>query len=88
MPRKFAHEVMSKIKEDIERLLRSKFIRNTWYADWLASIVPVIKKNVTLKRDLNDMIPKDEYSMYVAEMLVNSTACFDYLSMFCQLLWI
>ena len=48
--------------------------------------MPVIKKNGTLRvcidfRDLNQATPKDEYSMPVAEMLVDSAAGFEYLSM-------
>ena len=43
-PRRFALEVVLNIKEEIERLLRSKFIRTARYVDWLANIVPVIKK--------------------------------------------
>lgn len=45
MPRRFAPEVMFKIKEKNERLLKIKFIRTTRYVKWLANIVPVIKKN-------------------------------------------
>lgn len=45
MPRRFAPEVMSKIKEEIKRLLRKKFIRTDQYVKWLANIVLVIKKN-------------------------------------------
>src|ERR1044072_8749530 len=48
-PRRFAPEVVLKVKEEIERLLRSKFIRTARYVDWLANIVPVIKKNGTLR---------------------------------------
>ena len=64
----------------------SKFIRTTRYVEWLANIVPVIKKNGTLRvcidfRDLYQATPKDEYSMPVAEMLVDSAAGFEYLSM-------
>jgi hypothetical protein len=48
--------------------------------------VPVIKKNGSLRvcidfRDLNAATPKDEYAMPVAEMLVDSAAGFEYLSM-------
>lgn len=83
---RFEPEIMSKIKEEIERLLRSKFIRTTRYVKWLANIVPIIKKNGTLRvyidfRDLNKVMPKDEYHMLVAEMLVDSAACHEYLSM-------
>jgi len=54
--------------------------------DWLANIVPVVKKNGTLRvcidfRDLNSATLKDEYPMPVAEMLVDSAAGYKYLSM-------
>lgn len=69
IPRRFAPQILLKIKEEIERLLKSKFIRTTRYVDCLANIVPVIKKNGTLRvcidfRDLNNehssnMFPTD-----------------------------
>ncbi|XP_045798024.1 uncharacterized protein LOC123892265 [Trifolium pratense] len=79
LPRRFAPEIMTKIKAEIERLLKCKFIRTARYVEWLANIVPVIKKNGSLRvcidfRDLNNATPKDEYSMPVAEMLVDSAA--------------
>jgi len=86
MQRRFAPQILPKIKEEIERILKSKFIRTTRYVDWLANVVPVIKKNGTIRvcvyfRDLNDATPKDQYPMPVAEMLVDSAAGFEYLSM-------
>lgn len=45
-PRRFAPTVLSKIKEELEKLLRCNFIRTTRYAEWLANIVSVIKKMV------------------------------------------
>ena len=85
-PRRFAPEIMAKIKVEIERLLKSKFIQTARYVEWLANIVPVIKKNGALRvcidfRDLNVATPKDEYPMPVAEMQVDSAAGFEYLSM-------
>lgn len=76
---------MLKIKEEIERLLKSKFIRTTRYVKWLTNIVPVIKMNETLRvfvdfRDLNREAPKDEYQMPVIEMLVDLAAGYEYLS--------
>ena len=52
----------------------------------MANIVPVKKKNGTIRvcidfRDLNLSTPKDEYPMSVAEMLIDSAAGFEYLSM-------
>ena len=49
MPRRFAPEVLSKIKVEIEWLLKRKFIRTTRYVEWLATIVPIINKNKTLR---------------------------------------
>src|SRR3954466_481182 len=85
-PRRFTPEIHSKIKAEVERLLRCKFIRTTRYVEWIANIAPVIKKNGSLRvcidfRDLNATTPKDEYPMPVAEMLVDSAAGFEYLSM-------
>src|ERR1044072_6829076 len=85
-PRRFAPAVLKKIKAEIARLLRCRFIRTTRYVEWLANIVPVIKKNGSLRicidfRDLNTASPRDEYSMPVAEMLIDSAAGFEYLSM-------
>lgn len=76
---------MSKIKEEIERLLKSKFIRIARYVKWFVNIVPVIIRNGTLRvcidfRDLNRATPKNEYHMPVTKMLVDSAACHEYLS--------
>src|SRR3954471_1184711 len=85
-PRRFAPEIHSKIKAEVERLLHCKFIQTTRYVEWIANIVPVIKKNGSLRVcidfcDLNAATPKDEYPMPVAEILVDSAAGFEYLSM-------
>jgi len=84
-PRRFAPQIQSKIKEELKRLLKCCFIKTARYVDWLANIVPVVKKNGTLRvcidfRDLNLATPKDEYHMLMAEMLVNSVAGHEYLS--------
>ena len=67
-PRRMSKEVELKVKEEIEKLLRAKFIRPTRYVQWLANIVHVIKKNGKLRvckdfRDLNVVTPKDMYVM-------------------------
>jgi hypothetical protein len=65
-PRRFAPQILSKIKKEIERLLKCRFIRTARFVDWLANIVPVVKKNGTLRvciyfRDLNQATLNDEY---------------------------
>lgn len=77
MRRRFTPKVMFKIKEEIERLLKIKFIRTKRYVEWLTNIVLVINKSGTLRVciDLKDLImetPMDEYPMPLIEMLVDS----------------
>jgi len=76
IPRRFAPQILPKIKEEIDRLLKCGFIRFERYVDRLANVVPVKKKNGTIRvcidfRDLNLATPKDEYPMPMAEMLVD-----------------
>ena len=42
-PRRFAPEILSKIKTEVERLLKCKFIRVTRYVEWIANIVHPIE---------------------------------------------
>ena len=54
------------MKEEIEKLLKAKFIRLVRYVQWLANIIPVMKKNGKLRvcvdfRDLIVVTPKDMY---------------------------
>src|ERR1044072_7239915 len=43
-PRRFAPEVVLKIKEEIERLLRSKFIRTARYVDWYSTTILLLRR--------------------------------------------
>ena len=76
-PRRMSKEVELKVKEEIEKVLKAKFIRPTRYVQWLANIVPMMKKNGKLRvcvdfRDLNVATPKNMYVMPIANMLVDS----------------
>ncbi|XP_072054908.1 uncharacterized protein [Arachis hypogaea] len=78
-PRRFAPEINVKIKEEMERLIKAKFIRTDRYVEWVSNIVPVMKKNGKLRvcidfRDLNNATSKDEYFMTIADMLIDSAA--------------
>ena len=78
--------MLSKIKTEIERLLKRKFIKTVMYVEWLANIVHVVKKNGTLRicidsRDLNKSTPKDEYLMPLTDIPVDSAAGYEYLSL-------
>nr|CAD1817762.1 unnamed protein product [Ananas comosus var. bracteatus] len=70
----------------IENLLKADFIRVIRYIDWVSNIVPIRKKNGKLRvcidlRNLNMPTPKDEYLMPIADMLVDSAAGHEILSL-------
>ena len=78
-PRRMEPEITSKVKEEVNRLLKAGFIRTTRYVEWISNIVPVMKKNGKLRvcidfRDLNTATPKDEYPMPVVNLLVDRSA--------------
>jgi hypothetical protein len=76
-PRNYNQKVLGKAKEEVERLLVVGFIKTCWYAEWVSKIVPVEKKNIGKIqvcmdfRNLNRVMPKDEYPMPIAEELIN-----------------
>ncbi|XP_051127332.1 uncharacterized protein LOC127248832 [Andrographis paniculata] len=85
-PRRINPELLPQIKEEFKKLLKAGFIRPCRYADWLANIVPVTKKNGKIRicidfRDFNLATPKDEYVMPVVDMLIDSAAGYKILSL-------
>ncbi|CAL8174769.1 unnamed protein product [Prunus armeniaca] len=78
--RRMSMDTELKVKEEIERLLKAGFIIPAIYADWLANIVLVLKRKTGVVRicvdyrNLNEASPKDEYSMPMADMLVDGAA--------------
>jgi hypothetical protein len=70
-------ELLDRIKEEVEQLLKEGFIRTCRYAEWISNIVSVENKN-TRKirvcvdfRSLSKATPKDEYAMPIVELLIN-----------------
>ena len=63
-PKRMPKEVELKVKGEIEKFLKVKFIKSTRYVKWLANIFPLMKKNGKLQvcvdfKDLNVANPKD-----------------------------
>ena len=84
-PRRMSKKVELKVKKEIEKLLKAKFIRPTRYVKWLPNIVLMMKKNGKLQvcvdfKDLNAATPKDMYVMPITDMLVDSTTNNEFLS--------
>ncbi|KAM2563613.1 hypothetical protein TB2_011996 [Malus domestica] len=78
-PRRFSIEVQLGIKDELVRLLKAGFIRTARYVEWLANIVPVLKKSGALRicidfSNLNLATPKDEYTMPISDLLIDAAA--------------
>ncbi|KAA0054065.1 hypothetical protein E6C27_scaffold318G001370 [Cucumis melo var. makuwa] len=77
--RRFRPELISQIKEEVNKLIKAEFIREVKYPTWVANIVPVRKKNGQLRvcvdfRDLNNACPKDDFPLPIMEIMIDATA--------------
>ena len=73
----FAPEWDNAIKEGVQKLTTTKFIREIYYPDWLANVVMVKKANGKWRMcvdftDLNKACPKDSYPLPRIDQLVDS----------------
>ena len=72
-------EVILKIKEEVEKQLKAGFLSTVTYSDWVANIVPVLKKDGKVRicvdyQDLNRASPKDNFPLPHIDTLINNTA--------------
>ncbi|XP_056169085.1 uncharacterized protein LOC130138612 [Syzygium oleosum] len=78
-------ELSKKIEEEVMKLLKVGFIEVSHYSDWIANVVPVMKKDGRVRvcidyRDLNRASPKDDFPLPHIDVLVDSTAGFELFS--------
>ena len=64
----FFPEIENAIKEEVQKLIAAKFIREVYYLDWLANVVMVKKANGKWRMsvdftNLNKACPKDSYPL-------------------------
>ena len=69
---------MEAIKVEIQKLIECGLIREEQHPDWIANIVPVIKKNGKIRvcidfRDLNIACPKDEFPLPITGVMIDNT---------------
>ena len=77
--RVFAPEQDKAIKEEVQKLISTQFIREVYHLDWLANVMMVKKANGKWRMcidftDLNKAYPKDSYPLPRIDQLVDSTA--------------
>ena len=76
--RVFSPERDNAIKNEVQKLMAAKFIREVYYPNWLANVVMVKKANGKWRMcvdftDLNKACPKDSYPLLRINQLVDST---------------
>ena len=75
----FFPEIENAIKEEVQKLIAAKFIREVYYLDRLANVVMVKKANGKWRMgvdftNLNKVCPKDSYPLPRIDQLVDLTA--------------
>ncbi|KAG5564943.1 hypothetical protein RHGRI_000971 [Rhododendron griersonianum] len=68
-----------RIKEEVTKQINTGFLMVTKYPQWVANIVPVLKKDGKIRvcvdfRDLNKASPKDDFPLPHIDVLVDNTA--------------
>jgi len=76
---------MEAIEAEVHKLNKHGFIREEQYPDWVANIVPVLKKNKKIRiyidyRDLNAACPKDEFPLPITDVMIENTCDFKRMS--------
>ena len=77
--RVFAPKRDNAVKDEVQKLMAAKFIREVYYPNWLANVV-MVKKAIGKWRmcvdftNLNKACPKDSYPLPRIDQLVDSTA--------------
>ena len=69
------------IKKEFEKILRAGFIYPVLLTEWISNIVPVMKKQGTIRlcidyRDVNHACPKDNYpTPFINQIIDNCAGC-------------
>jgi len=83
--RRFHPNIMDAIEAEVYKLIACGFIREEHHPDWVANIVPVLKKNEKIRicinyRDLNTACPKDEFPLPITDVMIDNTCGFERIS--------
>jgi Reverse transcriptase (RNA-dependent DNA polymerase) len=84
-PRQMRIELEEKVIEETKKLIKAGFIREEETPEWVASIVPVKKKNGQIRicvdfRDLNKAFPKDDFPLPITEIIIDHTSSYEVFS--------
>jgi len=83
--RQFWPDIMEAIKAEVQKLIECGFILEEQNPDWVANIVPVLKKNEKIWvcidfRDFHIACPKDEFQLPITVVMIDNTCGFERMS--------
>jgi len=83
--RQFRPAIIEAIEAEVHKLIAYSFIREEQHPDWVANIVPVLKKNEKIQicidyRNLNVACPKDEFPLFITDVMIDNTCGFKRMS--------
>jgi len=83
--RQFRPDIWGAIEVEVHKLIACGFIREEQHPDWVANIVPVLKKNGKIRVcidycDLNAACPKDEFPLPITDVMIDNTCGFERMS--------
>jgi len=76
---------MEAFEAEVQKLIECGFIREEWHPNWVANVVPVLKKNEKIQvcidfQDLNIACSKDEFSLPIKDVMIDNTCDFERMS--------
>ena len=76
---------MEAIEAEVHKLIECCFIREEQHPDWVANIIPVLKKNEMIRvcidyHDLSAVCPKDEFPLPITDVMIDNTCDFERMS--------
>ena len=82
---RFRLNIMEAIEVKIHKLIACGFIQEEQHPDWVANIVPVLKKNGRIRicidyHDLNTACPKDKFPLPITDVTIDNTCGFERIS--------
>jgi len=83
--RQFWSYIIESIEIEVHILIECDFIREELYPDWVANIVPILKKNRKIRvyidfHDLNTACPKDEFPLPITDVMSDIICGFERMS--------
>jgi len=83
--RRFYPEIMEAIESKVKKHIDSGFVKEEQHPDWVANIVPILKKNGKIRicidyRDLNIACPRDEFPLPIMDVMIDNMCNFERIS--------